>query len=54
MKLAIIGSRDFNDYEFLCDELKPYLHKITLVISGGAKGADSLGEKWAKDNNIPT
>lgn len=53
MKLAIIGSRDFTDYKLLCDELKPYLNKITLVISGGAKGADLLGERWARDNNIP-
>lgn len=54
MRLAIIGSRDFNDYELLCKELEPYKNKITQVISGGAKGADSLGERWAKENNIPT
>jgi len=52
MKLAIIGSRDFNDYELLKQELEPYKNKITLVISGGAKGADTLGERWAKENNI--
>ena len=52
MKLAIIGSRNFNDYKLLCKSLEPYKSKITLVVSGGAKGADSLGEQWAKENNI--
>lgn len=53
MKLAIIGSRDFTDYDLLSRELKQYKDKITRVISGGAKGADTLGERWAKENNIP-
>jgi len=52
MKLAIIGSRTFNDYNFLVESLKQYKPKITLVVSGAAKGADSLGEKWAIENNI--
>lgn len=62
MKLAIVGSRTFND-EFLMaeylaifataytnDELDP--PKIE-VISGGAKGADSLGERFAKIFRMP-
>jgi len=54
MKLAIIGSRTFNDYILLQETLKIYLPKITLVVSGAAKGADSLGERWALENNIQT
>lgn len=54
MKLAIIGSRDFTDYDLLCNELEPYKAKITLVVSGGARGADLLGERWAIQNNIKT
>ena len=54
MKLAIIGSRTFNDYNKLSEVLEPYKSRITLVISGAAKGADSLGEKWAIDNKIET
>jgi hypothetical protein len=54
MKLAIVGSRDFNDYEFLKKTVEPIKKNVTLVVSGGAKGADSLGERWAKENNIPT
>jgi len=54
MKLAIVGSRDFEDYE-LCKKtiLKNFnINAITEIVSGGAKGADSLGEKFAKENNI--
>jgi hypothetical protein len=54
IKLAIIGSRDFGDYKLLCETLSPYLPKINLVVSGGARGADKLGERWAKENNIQT
>jgi len=56
MKLAVVGSRDFNDY----DLLKKYLDKIhsvepiTFIISGGARGADKLSERWAKENNVQT
>jgi hypothetical protein len=55
MKLAVVGSRTFNDYELLKKNLDE-IHKetpITLIISGGAKGADSLSEKWADENGIP-
>jgi len=51
-KLAIIGSRGFNDYTLLRSVLDPYKDVITLVVSGGAKGADSLAERWAKENGI--
>ena len=54
IKLAIIGSRSFNDYSLLENKLKEYLSKVELVVSGGATGADSLGEQWAKNNNIQT
>lgn len=52
MKVAVIGSRTFDNY----DEVKNTLStlKISLLVSGGAKGADSLGERYAKENNIET
>lgn len=53
-KLAIIGGRDFKNYSLMTKLLENYKSKITLVVSGAAKGADSLGEKWAIDNNIET
>lgn len=58
MKIIIAGGRDFNDYllleesmyEFL-SELYPHTwNKIDFeIVSGGAKGADSLGEKFAEE-----
>ncbi len=49
MKLAIIGGRDFLDYDLLCSELEPYINKVTLVVSGAAPGADSLGARWSRE-----
>jgi hypothetical protein len=54
MRLAIVGSRKFNNYFLLKEELRKYKEEIKLIVSGGAKGADTLGEKWANENNIPT
>lgn len=50
MKAAVIGSRSFTDYEKLKSVLSSY--HITEIISGGAKGADSLAEQYAIENNI--
>lgn len=54
MKIAIIGSRDFNNYGLLTETLEQLKSNITQVISGAARGADSLGEQWAKENQIDT
>lgn len=53
-RIAIIGSRTFNDYELLSNSLEPHKHKISVIVSGGARGADRLGERWANENNIQT
>lgn len=53
MKLAIVGSRTFTNKNLLESTLNNYKDRITLVVSGGARGADSLGESWAAKNNIP-
>ena len=57
MKVSIVGSRDFDNYEFMSkciDEINKEECPISLIISGGAKGADSLAEKYAKEHIIPT
>ena len=54
MKLAVVGSRNFDNYPVLKAKLD-ILHKhkdITCIISGGANGADSLAERWARENRI--
>ena len=52
MKVAVIGSRSFKDYERLKKVLDTF-PKIDLIVSGGAKGADYLAEMYAYENNIP-
>jgi len=52
MKIAVVGSRNFHDYELLKKTLTEY--EITSIVSGGANGADSLGERYADEHNIPT
>jgi hypothetical protein len=54
MKLAIVGSRTFNDYELLEKSIldKFDLKNIDLIVSGGAVGADKLGEKFAEKHSI--
>ena len=41
------GSRTFTDYQLLCQQLASDKHRITQVITGGARGADQLGYRWA-------
>ena len=53
MRLGIVGSRTFNDFDFLCEKLKDFT-EISLIVSGGANGADKMGELYAKLNDIPT
>lgn len=50
MKVGVIGSRGFTDYELVKKTLSKM--NITLLVSGGAKGADKLGEQYADENNI--
>lgn len=51
VKLAVVGSQNFDDYEYL-KKILDY-HPCTLIISGGAKGADRLAVRYAIENNIP-
>lgn len=53
-RIAIIGSRHFNDYPLLKSLMDRRKDSIQMVVSGGANGADSLGARWATENNILT
>lgn len=50
MKIGIIGSRSFDKYELVKDVMNEYINQVDIIVSGGAKGADTLGEVWAKEN----
>ena len=53
MRTIIAGSRDIEDYQALLDCIEKSGFNITTVLSGGARGVDSLGEWYAEDNSIP-
>jgi len=52
--LAIVGSRTFDDYDLLVKEVDKLASKtkITRIVSGGASGADTLAEHYARTNDI--
>ena len=52
MRVIIAGPRDFFDYEVVKAAVKAAPFKITEVVSGGAKGTDNLGERWAAENDV--
>lgn len=55
MKLIVAGSRHIDDVEFIESVLDGIrLNKtIECVISGMARGPDTIGEEWAKKHGIP-
>lgn len=54
--LAIVGSRSFSDYALLKRTIDAFYpedtEEIILIVSGGAKGADTLAERYAMENKI--
>lgn len=54
IRLAVVGSRNFTDKSRLFMELNELrkFYKITLIVSGGAKGADTFAENYAKEYGI--
>lgn len=62
MKLAIVGGRNFNDEFVMAEYIAIFMVAYTNqecdppeveIISGGAKGADTLGERFAKIYQCP-
>ncbi len=48
MKLAIIGSRSITNFD-----LAPFIPEgTTAIVSGGARGVDSIAEAYAKRNKL--
>ena len=54
-KLMISGSRGIKDSKKIYDELEKIFaaHPDFILISGGARGVDSIAEEWAKSRNLP-
>lgn len=56
-KLIVAGGRDFDDFPKLCDSLIDladgiYHAREVSIVSGMARGADALGVKFARMNNV--
>ena len=55
LRIIIAGSRDFNDYELLKREVLNIVKydnrpkEYVKIVSGCARGADTLGERFAKE-----
>ncbi|WP_298751864.1 DUF2493 domain-containing protein [uncultured Arcobacter sp.] len=56
MKVGVIGSRDFDceDFIFECLDYMFDIENISYIVSGGARGVDSIAEKYAKQRGIET
>lgn len=56
MRIVIAGSREFDDYELLERTMDHILDEQAApveLVSGHAKGADLLAEKYAGENGLP-
>jgi hypothetical protein len=50
MNIAVIGSRTVTNYEYVKSVLNEYIHtNDDVIVSGGANGADGLGERYAHE-----
>ncbi len=53
MRTIIAGSRTAGCYDDLLKAIASIDWTPTEIISGAARGADRLGERWAQENGIP-
>ncbi len=53
MNIIVAGGRDFTDYNLMKDRLDFYFKDIKpTIICGEARGADSLGKKYAQEHGL--
>lgn len=53
MRVIIAGPRDYTNAKELEKAIKKSKYNITMVVSGGALGVDTMGEAWATKNKKP-
>ncbi len=53
MIFAVVGSRNFVDYDLLNKVLDEYRPFMIGIVSGGARGADTLATRYAIERGIP-
>jgi hypothetical protein len=58
MKLLVCGPRDWSNRRYVSDTLDDYFRSSRQsvgdweIITGGAKGVDTMAAEWARDHNI--
>lgn len=53
MKVIVAGSRGITSSQLVQSAIEQSGFPVTLLLSGGARGVDRLGEQWAEANGIP-
>ena len=56
-RIIIAGGRDFDDYSLLQSKCLPIIERLmadyeVIIMSGHAKGADILGERFAEEHGL--
>ena len=59
MRIVVAGSREYKDYDVVKGFIDTCIcelqnHKEIIILSGGARGADMLGLRYAAENNLKT
>ena len=56
MRLAVVGSRSFSNQSRAFHILDRFAARfaVDLIVSGGARGADTLAASWANARRVPT
>lgn len=55
IKVLVTGSRTYSNYGLMCHVLDT-IHRMTgisMVVEGGAKGADRMAKTWAGHRGVP-
>lgn len=51
VRVCVFGGRDYNDYERVSNVLDK-ITRFDSIVCGEARGADSLGRRYAEEHNI--
>lgn len=53
MRVIVAGSRGVSDYEKVSGAIASSGFDVSEIVSGGARGVDALGERYARESGLP-
>lgn len=53
MRVIVAGSREISDFDEVAQAIEDSGFEVTELVSGCARGVDTLGEQWAEARGIP-